>query len=1005
MKKLLILCFVICSVAFGHVRAARPHRSYGLPASGLASCPQRPGDSHPASNTRAVGTPDFAPNASAARTSGLIQWVQKARRYNNEYTREKVYLHLDNNAYFEDETIWFKAYVVRASTLCPDTALSHVLYVDLLDSRGEIVEQKLVHLNEEGQGEGELELKSPMRSGYYEVRAYTRSMTNWGSEACFSRVVPVFRAKDKEKGADASQLDISVETEQQLRSFARQRPMGNTGAQTVLLGERTPEVISVDFFPEGGNRVGGVEQRVAYKVTSNQGSMVTGVFCVCRADGTVIAESVPNSEGMGIFTLPSSLPADEPLFLEREGKRYDLPAVEPQAHYTLSAEKHDESVDIFVHANADRERLLGLLVSCRAAPVYFDTLHVYAKDDIVMTISEEVLRDGVNTIDLFDETGHSLCRRLMWKQPADARRLQLEVRQNEPKYAAFKPIALDMVLTDDEGYAVPDATFSVSVRDADADLVASPMVDLTTELLLSSEVKGYIHRPEQYDDTPQGQKALDLLLMVQGWTADDFETMAGVREFALQQPLEDHLLLRGTVYKDNDKLQPYPNLDLHLQMYTLQGASLDTRLTTDDKGEFAYSSDVDYCGEWIAQITTDETVTSRRGVDTTKKRWSRVAFDRWFAPPLRPFDPGELKLQAPRVVEAKAASLDDDFLFEWEDTIPRVLKSYDLDEATVVHHNRYGGFIGNRYTYNGGEKAGLRHSSLYINVAREVERRKDAGLGEATIFEIIQQAVDRPLVFTQPVSAPSDPMAGRGRRQNSTEAEVVESLADLETAAPSSSRLKSSSRKSAAVSDGKSTWYQYVDYAGVTYMTDMHSVAFLHNVPMIEINNHPCIFFLNNELVGYGYGGSLGVSESDNANEFQSVVIMTEREDWMRFWPVGEGTDCPASLNPYKDGKPYYAIFLYNRPDAYRFYTKKGVDKRLIQGFSVPKKFYAPLYNGINLPDARDQRRTLYWSPNVTTDSEGHASVVFFNSAVDGQRIAISARGITSDGSVISYDR
>ena len=48
--------------------------------------------------------------------------------YDSRCTQEKVYLHLDNNSYFIDETIYFKAYVVRASSL-KYTDLSKVLYL------------------------------------------------------------------------------------------------------------------------------------------------------------------------------------------------------------------------------------------------------------------------------------------------------------------------------------------------------------------------------------------------------------------------------------------------------------------------------------------------------------------------------------------------------------------------------------------------------------------------------------------------------------------------------------------------------------------------------------------------------------------------------------------------------------------------------------------------------------------------------------------------------------
>ena len=67
----------------------------------------------------------------------LFSYFKAAAGFDHRYPREKVYLHLDNNAYFEDETLWFKAYVVRASSLQP-TTLSRVLYVELLKDDGQL---------------------------------------------------------------------------------------------------------------------------------------------------------------------------------------------------------------------------------------------------------------------------------------------------------------------------------------------------------------------------------------------------------------------------------------------------------------------------------------------------------------------------------------------------------------------------------------------------------------------------------------------------------------------------------------------------------------------------------------------------------------------------------------------------------------------------------------------------------------------------------------------------
>ena len=47
-----------------------------------------------------------------------------------------------------------------------------------------------------------------------------------------------------------------------------------------------------------------------------------------------------------------------------------------------------------------------------------------------------------------------------------------------------------------------------------------------------------------------------------------------------------------------------------------------------------------------------------------------------------------------------------------------------------------------------------------------------------------------------------------------------------------------------------------------------------------------------------------------------------------------------------------------------------------------------------------EYRKTLYWSPNVTTDKDGKATVEFYNNSVATEFI-ISAEGITKDGKFI----
>ena len=100
------------------------------------------------------------------------------KRLSTAPVQEKAYLHLDNNCYFLGDTIWYKAYLVEAGNLRP-TADSRILYVELVDPEGHVVERHRQYIGRPDADHGDFALADTLRSGYYELRAYTRWMMNF----------------------------------------------------------------------------------------------------------------------------------------------------------------------------------------------------------------------------------------------------------------------------------------------------------------------------------------------------------------------------------------------------------------------------------------------------------------------------------------------------------------------------------------------------------------------------------------------------------------------------------------------------------------------------------------------------------------------------------------------------------------------------------------------------------------------------------------------------------
>lgn len=838
----------------------------------------------------------------------LFAYFKKLSGFDNQYPREKVYLHTDNDAYMEGETLWFRAYVVRASTLRPDP-VSKVLYVELLDDCGRIAQRRLLRLDSLGRAEGNIALELPVRAGYYELRAYTREMMNWGAEACFSRVIPVFREND---GA-ARQVDIPPVEDGSNLERRTLRPQ---------LGRQRVGKHIVSFFPEGGNRIAGVTQRVAFKMTDGCGRAASDTLLLADANRQVVTAAAPLHEGMGIF----SLPADAEGWKVHVGKEeYDLPAPEPGGRYVLEAQPDGEGVNLLItrtpqSALMTEERLLGLAVMCREKVCYFDTLSIGRGEAVELYLPNASLHGGVNRIELFDLAGKSLCRRLVWRQ-AEERKLVLAVRQNEVQYEPFAPVALELELKDAQGRPVPQADFSLSVRDAEGELPQGAAATLAEDLLLASEVKGYVHRPRYYFEEPGDpvrRAALDLLLMVQGWSATDFEQMCGSREFRPEQPIEERLTLNGRVLRDNNKQQPYANMELNIKMYSMQGAALEGTAVTDSEGRFAFTSNADYTGDWTAVFTVRN--------EDGKKKWSRLAIDRWFMPPARAIVPAETDIALPLLAnETEQIGGRKIETFEWEDTIPRLV-AQNLGEAVVTHKGQYRGFTGGRYSYRGGEEAGMREAVVFYDIASEVERTKDAGLWPNFFMEFL--------------------------------AEVDSNVTpDRDNDNPSLCKLRYRGREAKVIFNNNDTYNK--------------------DVPSAE----PALADLM-------------------AEEVKSVAIMP-KESIARY----ASPDFFLKLSSNANDLPDHLINIYIHPQFARIRARKGVETRRVQGYTQPRKFFSPSYNGLELPSDADRRRTLFWCPSVKTDAAGRASAVFFNNARSGTRLHITARGIAGTGQFVDFER
>ncbi|MDH8702125.1 hypothetical protein M2138_001485 [Dysgonomonadaceae bacterium PH5-43] len=502
----------------------------------------------------------------------LAQFIKNIHSFNYNYPQEKVYLHLDNTSYFVGDTIWFKSYVVSADNNT-FTDLSKVLYVELLNGRGDVLDNKKLKI-ENGQAHGEFILNTKeYHSDFYEVRAYTRCMLNFGEAFIYSRVLPVFERPDVT--GDYSEMTVDSRAVEQTKTRAKQENRKD---------------LNITFYPEGGNLVKGLRSRVAFKATDKNGANISVTGKVYSMWNEELASFNTEHQGIGSFEINS----EDQGFKAKvfyNNKTYDVELPTPlQEGYVMSVGKTDnKELSIKVNkTNNQPQDTLGISIACRGKVYYFNA---FISDDYrEIVVPESALPTGVNNITLFDKKGEVFAERMVFI--VHPQTTKLTIKSKKEIYDPFDLIELTVETKNKEGFT--PSNLSLSVKSAVNSLEEYYPDNIYTNLLLSSELKGYIDNPSYYfkgedDSKPKRERDLDLLMLVNGWRRYEWKRMAGIESFEVTHPIEESLLITGKVLNFRNKK---PAKDINLFMWMTQDSlSFRSKAVTDENGGFAFSLD------------------------------------------------------------------------------------------------------------------------------------------------------------------------------------------------------------------------------------------------------------------------------------------------------------------------------------------------------------------------------------------------------------------------------
>lgn len=554
----------------------------------------------------------------------LLSYVQNVYQFSQICPQEKVYLHFDNTAYFQGDIIWFSAYVVDAASHTP--ASSKVLYVELLSPNGVVLKQLKLKV-ENGRAHGSLPLVDAptdqaralrgvmaLPSGFYEIRAYTRTMLNFDSAGIFSRVFPVYEAPKKDG-------DYSNPTMQRWDNpYDVQRPETEKAKD-----------LNLTFYPEGGHLVIGQPCRVAFKATDDNG-MGVSVSGQLEDEQPIAIETL--HDGMGHFTFTPTKKRHQ-ASVTYKGKKYTFRLPEPKSEaYSIRVDNlRDQHIRGMLNGYAGcPDELLGIMLLNRGKACYFDTLSI-RQGTATWSIPKEKLPTGVHQLTVFNSAGSILAQRhLFVNNGIEVGSIEIAASTQYPE--PFEKVEMAIRTTSSDGAPLP-ATISLAVRDS-KHLGTDYSENVYTNMLLSSELKGYIHHPEYYFQANDAEhaRALDLLMMVQGWTRYNWTQMARVEPFYIKHYVEDGLVIDGYLL-GRMKDKPIEGATVKMRLYSPdRSKTQESSVVTDENGSFGFSVE-EFMGSWDMFLSATE---------EDKQIDCRMRLDRASRPETRAYEKAEVYL-------------------------------------------------------------------------------------------------------------------------------------------------------------------------------------------------------------------------------------------------------------------------------------------------------------------------------------------------------------------------
>lgn len=454
----------------------------------------------------------FSTNLLAQVPESPEEFTERLSRFGEAFLQEKAYLHMDKQNYLAGETIWFKAYLLAGSNhlpICP----SKLMYVELLSPEEEVIASRNIKI-EEGSGMGDILTNPKWKAGTYQLRAYTSYMRNYDENWIFTQEI-LLRSAFQQEGQQEDK---------------KRQPIGPP--------------ISVQFFPEGGDLIVGLENNIAFKAVNRKGLAEEVKGQILDGDGNPILDFSSEGMGLGKFTLSPAIGKSYSAKIDWQGEEYSFPLPAPQNFgYNLQANflPDTDTLSLNLQSNIPNG-LEGAYLIAHLRGQVFGLIPGLKGNQIKLKLDLSSIPSGIAHFTLFDPGGKPVAERLVGlNRPMDYP--MVFATGLKERYGKREKVSLNIQVPPTNPADSFKTDLSMVVRDIRNVVEAK---DIRSYLWLSSDIHGPVEKPWLFLD-PQNKSLLDLLMMTQGWRRFNWDEFIAEVYPPLTYPIEKGFRVKGYV--------------------------------------------------------------------------------------------------------------------------------------------------------------------------------------------------------------------------------------------------------------------------------------------------------------------------------------------------------------------------------------------------------------------------------------------------------------------------